>query len=146
MVVARARVVTAFKALIGLKQQLRFSTSKEDICLQLSSSSSQTAMEHMVLQMLSEQGWRSLHQNMLLSLPLLSNPKPFLTALYAMSDACKSCSCVPPVLQSPSTAVRHMWPDHGPHQFHVHLMTSWWHTTPAGSRSGSTCAHLPALS
>ena len=70
MVVARARVVTAFKALIGLKRQLCFSTSKEDIRLQLSSSSLQTAMEHMVLQMLREQGWRSLHQDMLLSMPL----------------------------------------------------------------------------
>ena len=64
-------MVSAFKALVGLKRQLGFHTSKEDISLQPSRSDMQTTMKHMVLQMLKDQGWYSLQQGMLLSMPLL---------------------------------------------------------------------------
>lgn len=65
-------MVSAFKALVGLKRQLGFHTSKDDIALQPSRSDMQTAMTHMVLQMLEDQGWYSLQQGMLLSMLLLS--------------------------------------------------------------------------
>ena len=62
--------MTTFKAMVGLKRRLGFNTSKKDICLQPSGSDMQTAMEHMVMQMLKEQGWHSLENDMLLSVSL----------------------------------------------------------------------------
>ena len=45
-------------------------TEDDNVCLQPSPSNMQTAKEHMVPQMRREQGWRSLHQDMLRSMPL----------------------------------------------------------------------------
>ena len=72
LVVEKAKVVSTFKALHALKRQLGFHVSKNDINLHPSSSSLQSAMKCMVLQMLKEQGWCSLHQDMLLSMSLSS--------------------------------------------------------------------------
>jgi len=78
--VPKAKVVSTFKALVALKQQIGFQTSKKDITLQPSGYGLQTAMEHLVIQMLQERGWHSLQPNLLLSMLTFRTPITSLSA------------------------------------------------------------------
>ena len=64
--VPKAKLVSTFKALVALKQQIGFQTSKKDITLQPSGYVLQTVMWHLVIQMLQEQGWHSFQPNLFL--------------------------------------------------------------------------------
>ena len=109
--VPRVKVVITFKALVGLKRRLGFNTSKEDICLQPSGSDMRITMEHMVMQMLKEQGWHSLEKDMLLSTPFSSPVSAIFLLLchkIGFTKAFKNCRLQIAHLYRPFYHMRHI--------------------------------------